>query len=55
MQIMTEEEIKLVSGGMKWEGNRQSDNVLDFRSGIYVNRDGMCWNPQFFGLRANFP
>ncbi|WP_211471512.1 hypothetical protein [Collimonas humicola] len=57
MKVLTEEQVNLVSGGMKWDGNRQSTNVIDFRSGLYVDGLGMCYNPNSYGLvgGTNFP
>lgn len=33
MEPLNAQEVELVSGGMKWEGNRESINVVDCRLG----------------------
>jgi len=52
---LTEEEMALVSGGMKWEGYPESDNVEDVRGctpmDIFINPGSGhahdCTNPRF--------
>lgn len=38
MQFLSDTEIENVSGGMQWEGGRQSANVIDCRG------NGLCRN-----------
>lgn len=40
MQDLAEFEIDEVSGGMRWEGNRESTNVIDCRSGECYDYSG---------------
>ncbi len=44
MQVLSEKEIALVSGAMKWEGGRMSWNVIDRRPELYDDYSGMCYS-----------
>lgn len=41
MRTLTEEELEQVAGGMRWEGNRTSENVIDCRSGSCYDTRGI--------------
>lgn len=47
MQLLTNANLNLISGGMKWEGNRMSDNV-ELRGWT------ACWNPNTPGGMSGF-
>lgn len=50
MEELTDTEIEFVSGGVNWEGNRQSDNVIDCRSGWYctnLSTGSILWSESF--------
>lgn len=48
MQVLTNEQIDLVSGGLDLSKGRMSDNVIDMRGknmGSYIDASGMCFAP----------
>ena len=51
MHQLSENEVEMISGGMKWEGGRQSENVVDRRGAI--SRGGssgqdILWGDTFY-------
>lgn len=49
MHQLSEVEVEIVSGGMKWEGGRMSDNFIDRRG--FFSRDGsgdILWGDTFY-------
>ena len=48
MQVLRSCEISWVSGGLIWEGMRESTNVADIRGTQmdgWIDANGMCWAP----------
>ena len=47
MQILNTTEVEMVSGGLKWEGNRESTNVIDCRGLTCETSTGTDWGRTF--------
>lgn len=48
MNILSNDELSLVSGGVNTSGLRESNNVIDQRGndkGNYIDANGKCWAP----------
>jgi hypothetical protein len=48
MRKLTKGEVKIISGGLNLEGQRESSNVIDQRGanmGSYIDANGSCWAP----------
>jgi len=49
MQELTAIEVGAVSGGMRWEGNRMSENVIDRRGFFSRDTNGdIMWGDTFY-------
>ncbi|MGO4809466.1 hypothetical protein AB4156_07680 [Cupriavidus sp. 2MCAB6] len=48
MRVITDEEMKMMAGGMNMSGEAESSNVIDLRGrnmGSYIDANGGCWAP----------
>jgi len=48
MEILNTQSIQQVSGGMNWQGGRESTNVIDIRGkdmGSWIDAANSCWKP----------
>jgi hypothetical protein len=49
MHQLNQHEVEMVSGGMKWEGEQMSDNVVDRRGVLSTDGNGnTLWGDTFF-------
>jgi len=60
MQTLNENEVAMVSGGMDWEGDRESNNVVDRRGMVSRNSatGEILWGDTFYrytGYTFNVP
>jgi hypothetical protein len=49
MHELNDSEVEMCAGGMKWKGNRQSENVIDERGFFTTNYStgGIMWGATF--------
>lgn len=48
MKKLNSNEIHQTSGGMKWQGYRESTNIIDLRGqdmGSWIDAANSCWKP----------